>query len=384
MRGPASDSNLTASARARFYIPRVITLRPVSAYASELKRELPRGAFEPARSRLLWLPVHLGVIGAGTAAIGERWAAGWLWPFISVAIGCAFAGLAFVAHETLHGAIVRSRLARHLVGWLAFVPFALSPRLWIAWHNRMHHGHANRPGVDPDAYPTLGEHQKSLLVRVSTDCFGIGRGRLRGLTSLVIGFHVQCAHMLLAARRRGLLAPRALGWAVAETALGVTLWLGVLAAFGFEAFVFVYVLPALVANACVMGYIFTNHALSPHTEINDPLANSLSVTVPRWLDFLTLRFGFHVEHHLFPWMSSRHAPLVRELVRARWPERYQSMPLSRAFLTVFVTPRVYADAQTLVDPKTGSRVRTLAANVRDRFRQGVRSQRARVRRPATS
>ena len=32
-----------------------------------------------------------------------------------------------------------------------------------------------------------------------------------------------------------------------------------------------------------MSYITTNHWLSPHTAVNDPLVNSLSVTVPGWL-----------------------------------------------------------------------------------------------------
>jgi fatty acid desaturase len=363
---------MTACVRARIHTLRVISLRPTSAYATELKPALPARAFEPARSRLLWLPVHLATIALGTFVIATRSAPTWSWPLVSLAIGCAFAGLAFVAHETMHGAIVRGKRLRHLVGFVAFVPFVLSPRLWVAWHNRMHHGHANHPGVDPDAYPTLSEHRQSLLVRLSTDCFGIGRGRFRGLTSLFIGFHAQSFHMLLAAWRRRYLSRREFGLALVESGVGATLWLSVLFALGARVFLFAYVLPALVANACVMGYIFTNHALSPHTSVNDPLANSLSVTVPRVIDFFTLRFGFHVEHHLFPWMSSRHAPVVRDLVRARWPERYQSMPLWRALLAVHVTPRVYEDPRTLVDPRTGFRVRTLMARVRERLQGSAR------------
>lgn len=328
--------------------------------------------FEPAHSRLLWVPVQLGVAALGTFALAEHWVGALLAPFVSLVIGCAFAGLAFVAHETLHGAVVRQRHARYLVGWLCFLPFVLAPRLWTAWHNRMHHGHANEPGVDPDAYPTLDEHRHSVLVRVSTDVLGVGRGRLRGIVSLCIGFHVHSLHVLFAAGRRHYLPRRELVRAFAETGAGVALWTALAVAIGPGAFLFAYVLPALVANACVMGYIFTNHALSPHTPVNDPLANSLSVTVPRWLDFLTLRFGFHVEHHLFPWMSSRHAPVVRELVRARWPERYQSMPLWKALLLVHVTPRVYEDEKTLVDPKTGSRFCTLVARVREKLVESIR------------
>jgi fatty acid desaturase len=103
----------------------------------------------------------------------------------------------------------------------------------------------------------------------------------------------------------------------------------------------------------VMSFILTNHSLSPLTEVNDPLLNSLSVTVPRLFDFTTLRFGFHVEHHLFPAMSSRHAPLLRRLILARWPERYQSMPLLRALVQIIRTARVYKQPTLLVDPKNG-------------------------------
>jgi fatty acid desaturase len=349
----------------------VISLRPISAYASELKPHLPKSAFEPARSRLLWLPVHVAVITLGWLSVANHWLPWPCWPLVSLLVGCSFAGLAFVAHETLHGAIVRQKTLRHLVGFLAFLPFALSPRLWVAWHNRMHHGNANRPGVDPDAYPTLLEHRQSVVVRVSTDYFGIGRGRLRGLTSLLIGFHAQSAHVLFLAWQRRYLARREFAFALLETLFGVALWALLLVVAGPTAFLVGYVLPALVGNAIVMGYIFTNHALSPHTEVNDPLANSLSVTVPKVVDFLTMRFGFHVEHHLFPWMSSRHAPIVRDLVRARWPERYQSMPLSQALLAVHRTPRVYEDHGTLVDPTTGQRVRTLLARVKERIKDSI-------------
>jgi fatty acid desaturase len=92
---------------------------------------------------------------------------------------------------------------------------------------------------------------------------------------------------------------------------------------------FVYVVPVLVANATVMSYIATEHFLNPPTETNDPLANTFSVTAPRWLERLRLQFGCHVEHHLFPTVSGRHAPAVREVLR-RLYGRYLTMPLARA------------------------------------------------------
>jgi len=159
----------------------------------------------------------------------------------------------FLGHEVMHGAVLRGRRARLLVGGLCFAPLAVSPHLWLTWHNRLHHAHANRIGVDPDMYPS-----------------------------------------------------------------------------------------------------------SSATEDNEPLVGALSVTAPRWVERLTLDFGYHVEHHLFPALSARHARSIRCAIVALWPERYQSMPIGTALRRVFATGRVYRDAVTLVDPRTGGLWPTLA------------------------
>jgi fatty acid desaturase len=334
-------------------------LRPVSFYVRELKPALPGPAFEPAHSRLWWLPVHTCVIALGILSLAAGWVPWLAAGGVSLLIGASFAGLTFLAHETLHGAVVRGRGRRRLVGAIGFFPFMISPRLWIAWHNRVHHGHTNHAGMDPDAYPTVAEFEKHELLRFVTDHLGPGGRRLNGGLSLLIGFSIQSTHMLLRAKAYGLLSAREQRLALLESGLAAAAWLVLAFAIGWPAFVFAFVLPLLVANAVVMGFILTNHSLSPLSDVNDPLFNSLSVTAPRWVEWLTMRFGFHVEHHLFPWMSSRHAPLVRSLILSRWPERYQSMPIGRALLALHRTGRVYKNATTLADMPGGTECMTL-------------------------
>ena len=58
-------------------------------------------------------------------------------------------------------------------------------------------------------------------------------------------------------------------------------------------------------------------------------------------------------------MSSRYAGAVRDRLRKQWPERYQSMPLSTALGKLHRTARVYKDAVTLIDPRTGREYATL-------------------------
>ena len=170
---------------------------------------------------------------------------------------------------------------------------------------------------------------------------------------------MQSAHQLVSARRRSFMSPSQHRRAIAETALGIAVWGTVAALVGFVPFLFVYVLPLLIGNVIIMSFILTNHSLSPLVSVNDPLVSGLSVTAPRWVEWITLRFGFHVEHHLFPAMSSRHAHVVRSLLQDRWPERYQSMPLHKALGELHRTARIYKDAVTLIDPRTGREFPTL-------------------------
>ncbi|MBX3161826.1 MAG: fatty acid desaturase [Deltaproteobacteria bacterium] len=273
-------------------------------------------------------------------------------PLLSPVIGLAFAGLMFLGHETMHGAVVRGRWAKSLIGFLCFAPLAVSPRLWNAWHNRTHHANANRLGVDPDMYPSLERYQSSGVIRFSVDNFALGGRRWRGLLSLAMGFSVQSVSMLIRARTRLQLSRRAHRLAILETALLVGSWIVVAAIVGAIPFVFVYVVPTVIANVVIMSFILTNHSLSPATEDNDPLLGALSVTSPRWVEWLTLGFGYHVEHHLFPAASARHGRTIRTAILEAWPERYASMPHRRALAALFRTGRVYRDATTLVDPRS--------------------------------
>jgi fatty acid desaturase len=329
-------------------------------YARHLRPLLPATNFAPARTRLWWLPFHLFSIGISITAIAAGWVPWPLVPVLSVCIGLSMSGLTFLAHETLHGAVVRSRALRGIVGWFGFLPFTLSPRLWMAWHNRVHHGHTNHSELDPDAFPTLEAYQGSRRVRIAV-AIAPGGGRWAWMLPLWFGFTVHSMDMLQGAKRRGYLSPREHRLALLETGLGVAVWIAIAASVGWSLLPWIYLLPLTVANAVVMSFILTNHSLNPLTPKNDPLLNSLSVTLSPLLEWLTLGFGYHVEHHLFPSMSSRHAPHVRDLIRQHWPERYQSMPYGRALRALHHSARVYKGDQTLLDPSTGKEWTTLGA-----------------------
>lgn len=335
-----------------------VELFPRAHYARVLVPLLPKAAFEPSASRVALVPVWLAVIAVAATAIAAGWVPWFVVPLLSLVIGVSFAGLTFIGHEALHGAIVRGRVRQQILGLVGFLPFMVSPRLWTAWHNREHHSHTNLEG-DPDAYPTLESYRASRGQRFAVDAFSLGGRRWRGGLSLILGFSVQSAHQLIKARSNGTLSTKQHRLALAETAVGLTVWTIVAILVGFVSFLFVFVVPLLVANVIVMSFILTNHSLSPRVSVNDPLIGSLTVTTSRWYERLTLGFGYHVEHHLFPALSSRHAPAVQKLVREHWPERYQSMSLGAALRALHRTGRVYVDDLTLCDPRSGGLFPTL-------------------------
>lgn len=318
-----------------------------------LRPLLPVDFFAPSPSRLGWLALHLAIAGAGIAAIAFG-VGGWLAAIpLSLLIGHSFGCLAFVAHEALHVAVVRRRSARWLVGFIGFLPFALSPRLWVVWHNRLHHGFTARHGVDPDSFPMLEEWRARRCVRV-VERLSMGRRHWLGAFSLFFGFPVQSFQMLWRyCGDRRYFTPRTQALAIGETLFGVALWTALGLSVGPLRFLFAFVIPLLVGGAVVMSYVLTNHALSPLGEVNDPLRNSLSVTTLGLFNRLHLNFGLHVEHHLFPSMSPRRAPALRDLLKRLWPERYQAMPHSTAIARLFGTCRVYRDEATLIDPVSG-------------------------------
>jgi fatty acid desaturase len=328
-------------------------LHPIAFYAKAIRPELPAATFAPARSRVLWLPTHIIIITALAWAVTTGHLPWFLWPAVSLVIGCSLAGTVFLGHETLHGGVIHGKLAIRVVGWFCMLPFTLSPQLWMAWHNRVHHNHCGQPGIDPDMYPTLDEYRTQPAARIMADYFGIGRQRLMGFLSLLFGFTGQSTQMLFRARKAGYLTPRLHRRALLESALGWAFWIAVAIVVGFVPFIFIYLLPLVVANSIVMMFIMTNHNLSPLTPINDPLVNSLSVTLPPLLEWLTLGFGFHVEHHLFPAASTRHGAAIRDQLRAQFGARYQSMAMGRALRQLYRTARVYRDNTTLIDPPSG-------------------------------
>jgi fatty acid desaturase len=129
-----------------------------------------------------------------------------------------------VAHEALHGAILRGARARLVAGGIGFLPFLISPRHWVGWHNRLHHGHTTMAGRDPDMYPTIEHYRGNRMARFA-DRLSFGGRRPLGFVALLIGLVVQSMEVLLSSGpRAGYLSSRQRVAALSETAAASCPW----------------------------------------------------------------------------------------------------------------------------------------------------------------
>ncbi|OOE14860.1 fatty acid desaturase family protein [Fictibacillus arsenicus] len=321
-------------------------------YAAKIAPKLPKEAFKPVPSRLWGGLVYLLIAIAGILVIGLlNNLHPWLGIGIAVILGTCFAGMGFLGHEILHGTVIRKPWLRDFLGAVAFWPLSVGPKLWRKWHNTTHHVHTQEDGEDPDAWPTLENlSHKPFLQKVYK--LPMWMRSIVSFAFLSISFTTHGLFMFKRfikefkpSKRPSVWLQLLLPWA---TWLGLLVWLGPVKWF------FAVLLPLLIANAIVMSYISTNHRLNPMTDVNDPLANSLTVTVPKWVDVLHFNFSYHTEHHLFPGMSPKYYPLVKKHIKEMWPERYHEMPHWKALVTLWKTPRVYFNQHQFVDPAPGN------------------------------
>ncbi|TXC89480.1 acyl-CoA desaturase [Metabacillus litoralis] len=325
-------------------------------YAKQISPKLPKKVFKPVPSRLWGGLAYLLIVVAGFLTIGLFQLHPFIYLLISFVLGTSFAAMGFLGHEILHGTVVRKPWLRDFLGAIAFWPLSIGPKLWRKWHNLSHHVNTQHEEHDPDAWPTLERLSKTKLLNW---IYHLPHGvrAFGSFASLTLMFTLHSARMFAAYIKEFNPKHRRSVWV--QLILPWVFWITLLFIMGPMKWVFAFLIPLLIANAIVMGYISTNHRLNPITEINDPLANSLTVTVPKWVDVLHFNFSYHTEHHLFPGMSSKYYPLVKKHVKNMWPDRYHEMPIGKALVALWKTPRLYYDGNQLIDPREGHVYSTL-------------------------
>ncbi|QCN99920.1 hypothetical protein D3093_32310 (plasmid) [Azospirillum argentinense] len=331
------------------------TMPDIATLRRRIMADLPADAFRNVPSKaLLFIPLGAIVLGAVWIA-GSRDLPWYGLLALSVVLGQVYATSAFLAHEVLHGSVVKSRALANFLGYFGLYPFLVSPHLWRVWHVRAHHGNTNS-SRDPDVIVNLDEYRETFLARIWTRFIPCSRQRIAGTFFFLYWFTLHGQNILWFNRhykhwnfsdygfRRFRASMDTLGY--------LLFWGGIWYILGTYNSLFIILIPMMIGNAILLAFIATEHTCLPRFPVgeNHPLKNSVSARVPALVDKLNLNFSNHVEHHLFPTMNYSKTPLVRQWLRNNMSPHYLEPSLATCFRVLFSSPRVYCENDCLCYP----------------------------------
>jgi len=143
-------------------------------------RVIPRHCYERSTAKGLALVargVALYLVAVALLAVVHTW---WLVPFLWAFAGLAVAGLFVLGHDAAHGALFDSKRMNRSIGRALMLPSLHVYESWVLGHNRVHHGHTLRQGMDFVWHPvTVEEYRamprwKRVRHRVEWSCLGSG------------------------------------------------------------------------------------------------------------------------------------------------------------------------------------------------------------------
>ena len=339
-----------------------LNIIPKSEYRAKLRMYLPEDCFNSNNKHVFFYFVFMAAyltlmyFTLNISFIPAR-------IFLSLVMGITLTSLSFFLHDLFHGSIIRSKYLAYAVGLTIGIFNLFSPLFWKRVHN-FHHARTGNID-DPDRSYILNDRPKSWFekivykTRISNESFN----PLLSMILIPFGFFFYFGNAMiggLIVNHKGHNEDDVKYSRIHELfkkpheKLAVVL--EVLTLFSFQVFLFtviakgsfftyllIAIIPFLMAHTITMLYIHTNHFLSPLTgEIDDPLLNSLSIKDCWLVDKIFSNFSHHVEHHLFPAMSSVHYPKVRKLLLEHYGDRYKMMTMYEAVKMLFKTPRIYA------------------------------------------
>jgi fatty acid desaturase len=334
-------------------------------YARELRHLLPSEAFIQDINILWILLINLAILilGWGIAAHLDQWKWYFLWLYLPLTLimGNSVIVLAFSTHNLLHSSTIRNPLLRKIISLLGWTMLWMPPTLWKIIHNREHHNQTNSLD-DPDRnylysqkktwgkwlqnlfVPSAEVHPFWLIIGIA-NAWGVYT--FRNLTSVLFFNNGLTEYPVVSFQVSG--KERKAIWLEFLVILGMHITIISYLDFHPIKLLLGYFLPIWIGYSGIIFYIYTNHLLCPMTPINDPLINSVSLRVPKIFDLLHLNFSYHTEHHIFPGLNINYYPLVQELLKSQYKDRFNLLEAKEAWHLMLETPRHYKDDNTFTD-----------------------------------
>ncbi|MGE0546934.1 MAG: fatty acid desaturase [Kofleriaceae bacterium] len=324
------------------------------------------GVFEHCELRS-WL--KLGVLlGATTLCLLgiARW--GWLAAIALIPVAAVFCtAAAMMGHEGSHRSFSGSPTRNALLTYLAFPLFSgLGSLYWREKHDRLHHGHPNVEGVDPDIKPfpfvsSRGDHER---------CSRQERWFQRNFQSWA--FWPMSLFLSLGMRRSSIVYltnyPKKHGytraWWLEVSCMTVhyTLWIvvpsivwGPLVGFGVYSAIWALV-GVMLAMVFAPAHIGLPIVSDQHHDWLHQLETTRNLQLPRLVSFFFIGLDYQVEHHMFPKIPHQHLPRAAAITAA-WCERHGIRHLTAPYLYALVDSAKFIAAAWELDASDPVEVR---------------------------
>lgn len=309
---------------------------------SELRNRLKAaGVFEHNELRG-WFKLA-GFVVVATSALLALAHFGWIAAFVAIPVAAVCStSIAMMGHEGSHRSFSASPTRNTILNYFAFPLFSgLSTLYWREKHDRLHHGHPNVEGLDPDIRPwpfasSQGDHERSGR---------IAQWVQRNMQSWA--FWPASLLMALGMRRSSLMFvanyPKKRGydrtwWAeIACLSIHYTAWLvipsliwGPLAGFLVYSAVWAMV-GSFLALVFLPAHVGLPIVKEQHHDWLHQLETTQDLELPRVVSFFFIGLDYQAEHHLFPKIPHLNLPRAAAITR-QWCQEKGVVHLSQPYL----------------------------------------------------
>lgn len=272
---------------------------------------IPDTCYEnPTHRGLLWLGRDLLLYAAlvwGLASFDQPWLLVPLW----LVSGAVISALFILGHDAAHGALFKSRRLNYLVGQLSMLPSLHLFEAWVFGHNRIHHGHTVREGMDYVWHPTSPAEYRALsplgklLHRIEWSALGAGvyygyeiwwKRMIRFVPGDKMRAAIQRDRLVVGSWFALFSLALLVAGALSYGTLGGAVWM----------WVKVFAIPFVLWNYSI-GFAVYVHHISPQiqwfkrrdwTKFRGQVDGTTVLHMPGWINFFFHNIFLHVPHHV--------------------------------------------------------------------------------------
>jgi fatty acid desaturase len=270
----------------------------IAALSDAERRALTERRDLPGLARLAF---HWGAILALGAAIAGGAP---FWPLLMLPQGVLIVFLFTSIHEAVHDTAFRTGWLNRMTAAVGGFLLALPP-LWFRSFHFAHHRHTHDPENDPELEGGKPESLRAYLLYMSG--LPVWRSHLAVLARNALGrnadrFVPEKARARIAREARIMLA-------------GYAALLAISVATGSAVLVWVWILPALIGQPFLRGYLLAEHTRCPH--VANMLDNTRTTFTNAAVRLIAWNMPYHTEHHSYPQAPFHRLPMLHRLMRER-------------------------------------------------------------------